>query len=326
MSGITPILDTLLHQVLGWQRDASAARLLPAKLVPPPHPAQPAATVHSDSRLDPRAAVATPRGAASTAARGALAARYAGAESRSDGAATVTRFTTAARAIADILARYPDAPAVIRARSPLVDALARAHAHELATALRASIEASGLFYESHLRRWLGGTFASARLAREPQMGQAQRDPAAQGSPDAPRYTEGPVRADLAGVVRQQLEMLAVPGLRWEGEAWPGLFMTLAVHPPPEREDGDDSDGRHERRRDGAGTWRSELNLRLPRLGDVSVDLRMGSTWVALDLRAPPATALRMQSDSAALRRRLGSAGFRRVAVRVRETAGREVAV
>ncbi|MFC6330267.1 hypothetical protein ACFP3N_16810, partial [Alloalcanivorax gelatiniphagus] len=53
MSGITPILDTLLHQVLGKRVDVPVIRDLPSP-VRPLQPGQALQAVHSDSRLDPR--------------------------------------------------------------------------------------------------------------------------------------------------------------------------------------------------------------------------------------------------------------------------------
>ena len=55
MSGITPILDTLLHQVLGKRVDVPVARQTPEP-VRPLSPAEAPPAVRSDSRLDPRTA------------------------------------------------------------------------------------------------------------------------------------------------------------------------------------------------------------------------------------------------------------------------------
>ena len=55
MSGITPILDTLLHQVLGKRVDVPVARQTPEP-VRPLSPAEAPPAVRSDSRLEPRTA------------------------------------------------------------------------------------------------------------------------------------------------------------------------------------------------------------------------------------------------------------------------------
>jgi hypothetical protein len=169
VSGITPILDTLLHQVLG-RRDTPVDRPLPDQLISPPRAGLPPQSAHSDSRLDPRplptARTAIGRGGkvdAGSALRGAAA------SVPGQGGAVSTRFSTAARIIADILMRFPASPAAIRAQVPLLTTRERVQVTQLAARLRDSIESSGLFYESHLLRWRGGTFPLAQLLREPQV-------------------------------------------------------------------------------------------------------------------------------------------------------------
>jgi len=169
VSGITPILDTLLHQVLG-RRDTPVDRPLPDQLIAPPRAGLPPQSAHSDSRLDPRP-LPTAR---TTIGRGGKvntepASRGAAASAPEQGGAVTTRFSTAARIIADILMRFPASPAAIRAQVPLLTTRERIHVAQLAARLRDSIESSGLFYEAHLLRWRGGTFPLAQLLREPQM-------------------------------------------------------------------------------------------------------------------------------------------------------------
>jgi hypothetical protein len=169
VSGITPILDTLLHQVLG-RRDTPVDRPLPDQLIAPPRAGLPPQSAHSESRLDPRplptARTTIGRGGmvdAESVARGTVA------SAPEQGGAVTTRFSTAARIIADILMRFPASPAAIRAQVPLLTTRERIHVAQLAARLRDSIESSGLFYEAHLLRWRGGTFPLAQLLREPQM-------------------------------------------------------------------------------------------------------------------------------------------------------------
>jgi len=169
VSGITPILDTLLHQVLG-RRDAPVDRPLPDQLIAPPRAGLPPQSAHSDSRLDPRP-LPTAR---TTIGHGGKvnaesASRAVTASAPEPGGAVTTRFSTAARIIADVLMRFPASPAAIRAQAPLLTTRERMHVAQLAARLRDSIESSGLFYEAHLLRWRGGTFPLAQLLREPQM-------------------------------------------------------------------------------------------------------------------------------------------------------------
>jgi hypothetical protein len=60
-----------------------------------------------------------------------------------------------------------------------------------------------------------------------------------------------------------------------------------------------------------------LTLRLAQLGEVKVNLQLGAQRVALDLQAEPDAAERMDAASDILRERLGTLGFRNVALRIR---------
>lgn len=184
MSGITPVLDTLLHQVLGRRVDIPLPKDLnqPAAPVLPVEGARP---LHSDSRLDarnlPQAQVAVrPQQAAAAqvslardAAQGAPSVAPGGAAAPSS---TITSFSAAARAIADLLQRFPVPPSAIAPAAPLLaEAPREAPAATLiATRLQQSIQHSGLFYESHVARWFRGEFPLEALRREPQMQAAPR--------------------------------------------------------------------------------------------------------------------------------------------------------
>ncbi|WP_413615493.1 flagellar hook-length control protein FliK [Halomonas cupida] len=233
MSGINSLIDTLLHQVLGKRVDLPAPRDFnaPVKAIDPgrgPH------EVHSDSRLDARhsSAVArneTGQGASHTAPAGGVT------------PSAIIRLSAPAQHIADLLLRFPAPSSVITSRQPLLSApplpspqsplastdLKTDHAtHSAPTALGAPNEASvrpevnqialrlghqvrdsGLFFESHLARWIKGEMPREQLAREPQMWRLlQFHPAA--SPDHQRgrpqgLTSAPWRASQpAGFVPQ----------------------------------------------------------------------------------------------------------------------------
>lgn len=403
MSGITPIIDTLLHQVLG-RRDAPVERPLPDTLILPAQPGQAAAKAYSDSRLDPRALLpARPRGTPASKAEADTTPQARAGPASEAGArmAAAIRFSSAARTIAEVLARFPAPPTPLRVAAPLLAPGERVDAARLATLLRASIETSGLFYESHLKRWRGGSLPLERLRAEPQMrfapttttpagaspspsapgpqlpaapplpagappaqpvdrGGAQAPAGAQAVPTPAPATATPTplayaadgrafvllpqpatgaapppasldlplpatghaspgaHAGLDGVLRQQLEMLAVPVLHWEGVPWSGAFMALSLQPPPWRDDREpahDESGARLAHEDAP--WQSQLVLRLTRLGEVKVGLRLDARRVALDFAALPDAARRMQAGSADLHTRLAALGFEDVSVQVR---------
>ena len=362
MSGITPILDTLLHQVLGKRVDVPVARQTPEP-VRPLSPAEAPPAVRSDSRLDPRTAPLPDLPATHQRAR---APQTLAPPADPATGSTQTHFSAAARTIADILARYPAPPSAVRPAAPLMSA-ADAEAPTLANRLQASVGQSGLFYESHLQSWYRGDMSGARLAQEPQMrlsrpaetpvaartqggngpapgvaetssparpagGPVAERPAvaavtAEGRPvtdgdeaPAPRPLSDDANQALQGILRHQLETLATPVLRWEGDVWSGIFMALVIQVPAEapRQPGSDGDRGEAGGEPGdEGNWRSELTVELAALGPVRVrlDLRGDTLSVDLDAQSEP-LAEQLRIDSPRLKARLEDCGFEQVRLRV----------
>lgn len=359
MSGITPILDTLLHQVLGKRVDVPVARQTPEP-VRPLSPADAPPAVRSDSRLDPRSAPLPDLPATNQRTR---APQTLAPPPDAAPGSTQTHFSAAARTIADILARYPAPPSAVRPAAPLMTA-ADAGAPTLSNRLQASFSQSGLFYESHLQGWYRGEMSGARLAQEPQMrlsrpaeppaaraeagkgpspaGAETSSPARAATPVAERpaatvegrpVTEGeevprpaprPLSDDasqaLQGILRHQLETLATPVLRWEGDVWSGIFMALVIQVPAEaprqpRSDGDQGQDGDEPGEEG--NWRSELTLELASLGPVRVRLDLRGDDLSIDLGArSEQVAEQLRAESQRLRSSLQGYGFEQVQLRV----------
>lgn len=195
MSGINSLIDTLLHQVLGKRVDLPAPREFnaPVKAIDPgrgPH------EVHSDSRLDARHSSAVTR---NETGHGSSRATPAGSVIPS----TITRLSAPAQHIADLLLRFPAPSSVITSRQPLLstppppspqtspsptdlkpghvphsapttlsapnEATGRPEINQIALRLSNQVRDSGLFFESHLARWIKGEIPREQLAREPQM-------------------------------------------------------------------------------------------------------------------------------------------------------------
>ncbi|WP_355660779.1 flagellar hook-length control protein FliK [Halomonas salifodinae] len=170
MSGITPILDTLLHQVLGKRVDHAPPRDL-NEPVRPLNASDATRALHSDSRLDGRRppiadlAPTAQRGEGRPAASQAAPAPAAGSFR--------THFSPTARTIADLLIKFPAPPSAVRPAAPLVPEGRSATGEHLAQRLEGSIRHSGLFHESHLARWYRGELPRAALAQEPQQWRSQ---------------------------------------------------------------------------------------------------------------------------------------------------------
>lgn len=391
MSGITPILDTLLHQVLGKRVDVPVAKDLP-----PPVAAKTSSDAiqpaHSDSRLNPQSGgtvgpTSRELPAEARPAPDTLAAH------RALPASTQLHLSRTATVIADLLDRFPaDRPAAIRPLAPL---LARhvGDAQAVASTLSRGVSESGLFYESHLLRWMEGQMPRGALMREPQAwlglrfltmapnqtplplplqiwpqafrmpggvtsardpatpavrpetpasrdGQAERAgggasrvewrlgtrPAATGGSrfEAPgaaamraerieanrgdgeldvspveRHQIGRHSSDaLQSLVRHQLELVVAPELRWEGQLWPHVAMTMLLTPATEGEGERDHTESSSSTEESAG-WNATIDVAFPRLGLVSLHLQAGHDG-HLNARIEPALADSRRQMSEAL--------------------------
>lgn len=198
MSGITPLIDTLLHQVLGKRVDTPPPQDL-NQPVKPTSPADAPRALHSDSRLDARPGPAHAQGTSRTSRQ------VGGGEAappRQEGFPThssQTHLSSAGRTIADLLMRFPAPPSILTTRTPLVPAGQAADPAQLATRLEGSVRDSGLFYESHLSRWYRGELPRQQLEREPQMWRTLRF-----SPQTP---------PPAPLVQQETRLMAPPEMR-----------------------------------------------------------------------------------------------------------------
>ncbi|WP_116366339.1 flagellar hook-length control protein FliK [Parahaliea mediterranea] len=344
MSGLTPLLDTLLHQVLGKRVDLPQPRDLNEPVKPLQAGIAPQA-VHSDSRLDPRALL--PQNALAGDAGHSTA--RAQADTPATGGAGSLQLSAAAREIAGLLARYPAPPGVLRG-APLQPAPGEVlEPPALARAVQGQIAHSGLFYESHLALWYRGRLSADQLALEPQMS-ARPQPAppavgaapthADDAPERPLPEGSPARLSeaqparlpetLAGVVRHQLEMLATPVVRWEGDVWDGLFLALAIFAPevawdegrqPGRQGAGDESGKHDDKSDdkhddssdaGEDTWRTELELDLAQRGRLQVRMTLQAQALTLELAAATALSEQLERRSQGLEQRLHDCGFQPV--------------
>ena len=325
MSGLTPLIDTLLATRLAQRLD-----LVPLKGqvgIAGPGAVPYAEKVDNDIRLPSRAALQQQLGlgladqaAKSNAPPSSLA--------RPGEAVTLS---AAARAVSAIL----DLPSGVRPKilgaEPLWPHLQPPLAHLLTTTLAHAVTSSGLFYESHLKQYAAGTRTLAQLAQEPQASLAvsygragvaanqnaplhdiagpapgAKTPEA-SSLDAVRSynpAAAAIHPDAIALVRQQLEMLALPVFRWGGEAWPGTPMDWEIHEElDQRQAGADSEAAQR-------TWTTRLTMSLPTLGAVEVRLTLAGSTLQVHLAARENATLALLSDGGdELPQRFGAVGL-----------------
>jgi hypothetical protein len=348
MSGITPLIDTLLATRLAQRVD-----LLPLKgalEITDPDAVASVEKVTNDIRLPSRAARQQSLGLLLADSAGSSKGSTPSPSARSDGSVTLS---AVARALSAIL-ELPSSPeAKILGAKPLWPHSEPPAGPVLTAALARTVATSGLFYESHLQQFAAGTLTLAQLTQEPQaqlevmskispelpgarvaspnQGQggaasavevpgapaavsarpevaaalpaalpisssqaeaaSQQDLAGQAStakkadasaPDALRSNApapAGIHPDAMALVRQQLELLAVPVFRWGGEAWPGTRMDWEIHQEPgDRPAGAESQAL-------LPTWSTRLTIDLPTLRAVEVRLSLAGNQLQLHLSA-----------------------------------------
>jgi len=183
MSGLTPIIDTLLHQVFGKRGDVQRSSLLrPDRVVNEVTASTTSKAVSSDARLQTPVADLQTSDKTFGRADGARSPR----EATSELSGVQSRLPAKGEVVRDAKLRLSQPGQLIshlqrstaegmtptvRPPGVLMDAAARPApaADEVAQRLANTISESGLFYESHLRQWHRGERSVAELSREPQM-------------------------------------------------------------------------------------------------------------------------------------------------------------
>lgn len=363
MSGITPILDTLLHQVLGRRVDTTVHKDQPTP-VSPSTSANAIQPARSDSRLHQQG-----RGQLGEISHGSLDARARSSlpvpAAQTGQPSAQTHLSRTATEIADVLAKFPPSTmSAIKPFAPLLQA-APASADSLSGLLSRSIAESGIFYESHLLRWMAGSYPRSVLWREPQAwlalsfrpldstvsplspslhgwsvllrsgnrmsgdGVSEQAPGAMSArtagPWIPLASSEQARSvflrpsnswgtgnlgssppsalsigdsvpttaatqahqlsqqapeSLQALVRHQLELIVSSSLRWEGQLWPGVPLTLTLVESPEGSVDEESTRKESAESTCQGRWRGELCMTLPRLGEITMTLEAtgGEAW------------------------------------------------
>lgn len=192
---------------------------------------------------------------------------------------------------------------------------------QLASSLKEALGNSGLFYESHQAQWVRGERSTAQLLVEPQnkLQITTDSPVKSASPNSlqittdntspvvaqqtdatPVKTSHDIPKEIVSMVQQQLHTLETHQLTWRGEVWPGQQMQWEIQGEPE----------HHAPRPEERKWSTEMELALPKLGDVHARLTFSQGGIKLALHAADAnSAALFNQHQPALANTLADAGI-----------------
>jgi len=169
----------------------------------------------------------------------------------------------------DKLALNNNQKAQINGSSPLLTSTKELEPEHLATQLGASIEKSGVFYESHLQQWSEGNRNLDQIRQEPQ-------------------NQSAVPTDTANnLIPQQLDTLENKRLSWQGELYPGQPMQLDI---VKENNQDNQSSSTTSQQESDAVWQTSLKLQLPNLGQVHVKIRLQGDHTQLSVNVNDSAA------------------------------------
>lgn len=142
---------------------------------------------------------------------------------------TVTTLNEAARTIANVLMKYPQGMAPPFLRLQPLNLAQLVWPEQIAQHLKSQLVSSGLFYESHLNRWLNGDYSLEALKAEPQFrgfAGGDQEKSSYALPPGQRLVTAEDRQHY--MIRHQLELISHACLRLEGHLAPGYPVTILL--------------------------------------------------------------------------------------------------
>jgi hypothetical protein len=264
-----------------------------------------------DPRVAPRAANAPAHGTTSAPAAAAYTAQAGSTTPQS----TALALSPTGRWLTEVQNRPPQALASApRTMAPPLVSDPSAPAPAVASSLERAVTSSGLFYESHLARWIRDDVPFASLAREPQASwpasaHADATPAA-----APSLPQDPEKLAL---VARQLETLETKMIVWTGSVWPNQSASIEIR---EDERGATRDAPSDK--PARASWRTRITMTLPSLGTVEATLSLRGETVELSLVAREAAQARLEAARGELSAALAARSLELAAFSIGDGDGR----
>jgi hypothetical protein len=140
--------------------------------------------------------------------------------------------------------------------------------------LQKAIYQSGLFYESHLAKWVQGKYPFERLQLEPQNKLKTLTAEAVTTANAPASL---AQTHTLPLVQQQLIALEAGHIMWRGEIWNGQQMEWNIYEDDNYHDSSVSNT--------VKQWRTRLTLTFPELGKITATLILNAQDIQIQLDA-----------------------------------------
>lgn len=189
-------------------------------------------------------------------------------------------------------------PASLTKTTPLVS-VSPINNHELPLLLQKAIRQSGLFYESHLAKWINGRHTLEELQQEPQgLIKTATSTATSSSSTVP------VNTPSLSLVQQQLVALETNHIVWNGEIWNGQQIQWDIYEDnATRKDGDDDEN-------AASQWKTKLTLTLPELGKITISIALNFHDIKISMNTGiNQTAQLLQTNQVHFKKRMQTAGL-----------------
>jgi hypothetical protein len=139
--------------------------------------------------------------------------------------------------------------------------------------LQKALTQSGLFYESHLAKWVTGNYTLAQLQQEPQ---SKLTTIATMTTSVSTNTDMAIQTQSLPIVQQQLSALETGHLVWQGEIWPNQQMEWDISEHA-------SNGQEHATEELSSRWQMQLSLTLPKLGKVTANILFNSNNINIRL-------------------------------------------
>lgn len=200
------------------------------------------------------------------------------------------RLSSMGKWLADVVKNAPSMPIDTQ---PLIEHPGES-TQQVAQNLKAALTQTGLFYEAHLAQWAVGGLPLKEILKEPQ-GKLSRL-VREGEGDAEGIDGEVADQSTLPLIKEQLQLLNSGVLAWQGTAWPGQDMKLAI-----------TRGDDEKWEEGV---EATLAVELPRLGGIEAKLRFGKEGLSIELVCEnPGTSDRLKGGSGELRQALTNCGI-----------------